>query len=243
MHADGAGHRGPEPAQPPRPHLGVLAPGATQLCPDGQVIEVHPWEYNEVPVVLAAALKAGPPIIALHLTRPPIEIPDREALGMPSHFEAARGAYVMRAYRDDQPKMGVVLVQGTMSTYNLVQALPRLDQEGINVKVVAAISPQLFALQDSAYRDGVYTDAERLDAMIVTNRSRRLMTDWIDPVTTAPWALCSDFDDRWRTGGSVGEVLEEAHLSPDHIFAGIARFARARAERRAALKARVDALG
>jgi hypothetical protein len=36
--------------------------------------------------------------VALHLTLPPVEIPDREALGIPSHLAAARGAYVLRDY-------------------------------------------------------------------------------------------------------------------------------------------------
>ncbi len=79
-------------------------PGVTQLFPDGDVINLHPWEHNEVPVLLGAALKQDAPIVALHLTRPPVEIPDREALGMPSHFEAASGAYVVRDYRPDQPQ-------------------------------------------------------------------------------------------------------------------------------------------
>jgi len=71
--------------------------------PEGHVIDLHPWEYNEVPVVLGAALAQSAPIVALHLTRPPIELPDRAALGIPSHFEAARGAYVLRDFRPGQP--------------------------------------------------------------------------------------------------------------------------------------------
>ena len=84
-----AGHSGPETADDSRTHFGVFSPGVTQLFPKGQIINLHPWEYNEVPVMLAAAFKQTAPIVALHLTRPPITIPDRAALGMPSHFEAA----------------------------------------------------------------------------------------------------------------------------------------------------------
>ncbi|MHB1417242.1 MAG: transketolase, partial [Chloroflexota bacterium] len=139
-----AGHSGPETADDSRTHFGIFSPGVTQLFPDGSVIDVHPWEHNEVPVVLAAALAQKAPIVALHLTRPTIEIPDREALGIPSHFAAARGAYVMRPYRADRKPMGTIIVQGTSSTANLVKVLPELDKAGLNVKVVAAISPQLF---------------------------------------------------------------------------------------------------
>jgi len=235
-----AGHSGPETAEDSRTHFGIFAPGVTQLFPDGHVIDVHPWEYNEVPVVIAAALKTGAPIIALHLTRPAIEIPDREKLGMDSHFEAARGAYVIRPYKKGAPKMGVVVVQGTSTTNNMVKVLPRLDEEGLNVKVIAAISPQLFALQDAAYRERVFPAHERMDAMAVTNRSRRLMGDWIDAGVTGEYTLSSDWDNRWRTGGSVDEVVEEAHLSPKWILEGIRRFAKERPQR---LKKAKDLLG
>jgi transketolase len=238
-----AGHSGPETAEDSRTHFGIFSPGVTQLFPDGHVIDLHPWEYNEVPVLVAAALATDAPIIALHLTRPPIEIPDRAALGMPSHFEAARGAYVLRPYRDGQPPMGVVIVQGTSTTNNLTKILGNLDEEGLNVKVVAGVSPQLFAMQDEAYRDQVYAPEERFDAMAVTNRSRRLMSDWIEPGLSAAYTLSSDWDNRWRTGGSVDEVVEEAHLSPRHILEGIRRFAAERDKRLGAIRRRLDRLG
>ncbi len=230
------GHSGPETADDSRTHFGVFSPGVTQLFPEGQVIDVHPWEYNEVPVVIAAALKTGTPIVALHLTRPPITIPDRKGLGMPSHFEAARGAYVMRPYKDGEPRMGTVVVQGTSTTNNVTKILPALDKENLNVKIVAAISPQLFAAQSAEYRESVYSPQDRMDAMAVTNRSRRLMADWIDPSISADFTLSSDWDDRWRTGGTLDEVIEEARLSADHILDGIRRFANARAERLARIE-------
>ena len=237
-----AGHSGPETAEDSRTHFGIFSPGVTQLFPDGHVIDLHPWEYNEVPVVIAASLAADAAIIALHLTRPPIEIPDREALGMPSHTAAAKGAYVMRPYRSGQPKMGVVLVQGTSTTNNIVKILGKLDEEGLNVKVVAAVSPQLFALQDASYRDSVYGTEERLDAMAITNRSRLLMSDWIERGVSYEYTLSSDWDDRWRTGGSIDEVIEEAHLSPSHILKGIRRFAKDRDKRLKAIRDRLDRL-
>lgn len=235
-----AGHSGPETAEDSRTHFGIFSPGVTQLFPDGHVIDVHPWEFNEVPVVIAAALRTNAPIIALHLTRPSVEIPDREKLGMASHFEAARGAYVIRPYRAGQPKMGVVVVQGTSTTNNVVKLLPKLDEERLNVKIVAAISPQLFALQDAAYRDSVYSQAERFDAMAITNRARRLMYDWLDYGVTGEYWMSSDWDNRWRTGGSVDEVVEEAHLSPKWLLEGIRRFATERPSRLARAK---DVLG
>ena len=150
---------------------------------------------------------------------------------MASHFEAARGAYVIRDYRAGQPRMGVVVVQGTSTTNNVVKLLPELDEAGLNVKIVAAISPQLFALQDAAYRDSVFPAHDRLDAMAITNRARRLMFDWLDAGITGEYSLTTDWDDRWRTGGTVDEVIEEAHLSPKWILEGIRRFAKDRPQR------------
>jgi transketolase len=130
--------------------------------------------------------------------------------------------------------MGVVVVQGTSTTNNIVKILPALDEAGLNVKIIAAISPQLFALQDQAYRDSVFPAHERIDAMAITNRARRLMYDWVDAGLTGEYWLSSDWDNRWRTGGSVDEVVEEAHLSPKWIMEGIKRFA---ADRPARLQA------
>jgi transketolase len=235
-----AGHSGPETAEDSRTHFGIFAIGVTQLFPDGHVIDLHPWEHNEVPVLLAAAFAADAPIVALHLTRPPVEIPDREVLGIPSHLAAARGAYVLRPYRPDQPKGGMVYVRGTMPTRNLISVLPELDARGVNVKIVAAISPQLFARQPAGYRRSVIGPPDRLDAMVITNGAFKLMRDWADDPLVREYSLSSDWDDRWRTGGSVDEVIEEAHLDSDHILKALERFAADRPGRLRQLRERLD---
>ena len=236
-----AGHSGPETAEDSRTHFGIFEPGVMQLFPEGQVIDLHPWEFNEVPVVLAAACATDVPIIAIHLTRPPIEIPDRAALGMPSHFAAARGAYVMRDFRRGLPKGGTVFIRGTVSTSNLLKILPELDKRGLNVKVVMAISPQLFARQDEAYRAATIAPEDRIDAMVITNGAYKLMRDWADDPIVHEYSLSSDWDDRWRTGGSVDEVMEEAHLDAGHILEAIELFVRERPDRLRRLRERLDA--
>ena len=70
-----AGHSGPETADDSRTHFGIFETGVTQLFPEGQVLDLHPWEYNEVPVVLGAAFATDVPIVVLHLTRPAIADP------------------------------------------------------------------------------------------------------------------------------------------------------------------------
>jgi transketolase len=236
-----AGHSGPETADDSRTHFGIFAPGVTQLFPEGMTINLYPWEHNEVPVLLAAAFRATAPVVAIHLTRPPIQIPDRAALGMPSHFAAARGAYVLRQYRADQKPMGTIFVTGTMSTANLVKLFPELDQQGLNVKIVAAVSPELFKLQPQSYRDEVVSEADWMDSMCITNGARRLMHDWLSSKVAEEYSLSSDYDNRWRTGGNLTEVIEEAHLSPRWLLAGIERFVKDRESRLSRLSRAVSA--
>ena len=227
-----AGHSGPETCEDSRTHFGVFAPGVTQLFPEGQVINLYPWEHNEVAPALAAALSTDVPIVALHLTRPGIVIPDRKALGVPSHLEAAKGAYVIRDYDPNRPKEGTIIVQGTSATDTIFELLPQFeDGAAPNVKLIAAISWELFQRQDKAYIDRVLPRHDWLDSTVLTNGARRLMHDWLPHKVAEHYAMCSDRDDRWRTGGNYEEVKEEAGLDPKSVLEGIRHFAAKRQER------------
>jgi transketolase len=223
-----AGHSGPETADDSRTHFGIFAPGVTQLFPRGSVINLHPWEYNEVPVMLGEALSLDIPLIALHLTRPAITIPDRESLGMPSHFASAKGAYILRDYFKDKPKMGTVIVQGTSAVANLVKLLDEIDKRNYNIKIVCTTSVELFNRQSRDYQEQVLSTFDRKNAMLITTQSRGQMQDWNIYPDQERFALSADWDDRWRTGGTLEEVLEEAHLSPEWILKGISKFIKER---------------
>jgi transketolase len=231
-----AGHSGPETAEDSRTHFGVFAPVVTQLFPKGQIINLHPWEPNEVAPCLAAALATDVPIIALHLTRPGITIPDRKALGVPCHMDAARGAYVIRDYDQTQPREGALIVEGTASTESIFELLPRFNGgDAPNCKIVAAISHELFMLQDKDYRDTVLHKSDWLDSTVISNGCKLGMHPWISSKVAESYAMTSDWDDRWRTGGSLAEIKEEAHLDPENLLKGIQRFAADREKRLGAL--------
>jgi transketolase len=78
--------------------------------------------------------------------------------------------------------------------------------------------------------------------MVITSGAFRLMRDWADGPLAHEYSLSADWDDRWRTGGSIDEVLEEAHLDPGHILEAIERFARDRDDRVRRLRATVEAV-
>ena len=235
-------HSGPETAEDSRTHFGVFAPSVSQLFPEGQVCDLHPWDPNEVPVLIAAGLAAGFPILALHLVRPPLPVPDRRALQIPPHFDAARGAYLLREPPPGAPRHGTVVVTGASSTANLVALLPDIDRLGLNLKIVAALSPQLFDRQPADYCQRVLSAADRLDAIGITNRSRASLARWLPDGDALAASLCADCDDRWRTGGTVEEVLEEAQLDRASIVDALVRFAAAREERLHRAAARLEAL-
>jgi transketolase len=117
------------------------------------------------------------------------------------------------------------------------QLLPKFkDGSAPNVKLVAAVSWELFQRQDAKYRDTVLPHSDWIDSTVITNGARRLMHDWLPHKVAEEYAMSSDFDDRWRTGGSVEELKVEAHIDPAHLLDGIQRFARDREKRLAQLR-------
>ena len=226
-----AGHSGPETAEDSRTHFGIFAPGVTQLFPNGHIINLHPWEHNEVAPALAAAMQTEVPIVALHLTRPPVEIPDRKKLGMASHLDASKGAYIIKNYVSSSEKKGVVIVRGTSSTNSVVQILDQLEKENINVKVVSAISWELFKNQTKEYREKIISDQEWADSMIITNSALRLMHNWTVNKVVEIYSMSPDHDNRWRTGGSLDEIIEESKLDKKSILDGIRKFVNERSNR------------
>ncbi|MGE4585084.1 MAG: thiamine pyrophosphate-dependent enzyme [Sphaerochaeta sp.] len=223
-------HSGPETADDSRTHFGIFSVGVHQLFPKGQVINLHPWDYNEVPVLLAAAFKTEVPIISLHVTRPEYPIPDRTALHIPSFFEAEKGAYILRSCDPEQSK-GTFYVQGTSAVHSILSLLQTLEQEHLHCKIVCVTSTELFWRQSKEYQQTIVDDRDRIDSTFITTQAKRLFSDWSFNTLAQEYCLSSDWDDRWRTGGTLDEVLDEAHLSPEWVLSCIRRFIDKRKER------------
>ncbi len=238
-----AGHSGPETAADARTHFGIFAPGVWKLFPRGQAITLNFWDYNDVaPGYFAAAeIAARDPlvgVIVLEVARPDFPVADRSTFADSDPLAARKGFYVLRDFDADKPRHGYVLVQGSSSTVNLMRTLPQLEADGINVKVIAAISEDLFERQPQAYRDAVLPPQARYDLMVVSTGTRRMwpLRD-VGPLTDE-YSLVSDWHDRWLTGGLEPDVIAEAHLDQSSIAEGVARFA---AERESRLKRQREA--
>jgi transketolase len=231
-----AAHSGPETAADARTHFGIFAPQVWKLFPRGQAINLNFWDYNDVAAgyFAAAEIAARDPkvgIITIDVARPDFPVADRSRFADTDLRAAAKGFYVIRDFAPGQPRHGYVVTQGSSSTVNLVKQLPRLEQAGVNVKVIAAISEDLFDRQSEAYRRAVLPPEAYYDLMILTTGTRRMWpVRGVGPLTDA-YSLTSDWNDQWLTGGLEAEVIAEAHLDPQSIFAGIERFAKEREQR------------
>ena len=242
-----AGHSGPETAADGRTHFGIFATQVWKLFPRGQTIHLNFWDYNDVAAgyFAAAEIAARDPkvgIISIEVARPDFPVADRAKFADTDLKAAAKGFYVIRDFAPGQPKHGYIVTQGSSSTVNLVSILPRLEQAGINVKVVAAISEELFDRQPEAYRNSVLPPESRYDLMVVSTGTRRMwpLRD-VGPLTDA-YSLTSDWDNQWLTGGLEPEVIAEAHLDKESIAKGIERFARDRATRLGQQKSLLNSL-
>jgi len=229
-------HSGPETAADGRTHFGIFAPQVWKLFPRGQVIHLNFWDYNDVaPAYFAAAqIAARDPkvgIIIIEVARPDNPVADRSQFADKDPLAATKGLYVIRDFAPGKPKQGYVIAQGASSTVNLMKILPRLEQAGINVKIVSAISEELFDHQPESYRHAVLPPEAMLDAMVVSTGTRRV---WpvrnLGPLTDA-YSMTSDWDNQWLTGGLEPDVIAEAHLDAESIFKGIERFAADHAKR------------
>ena len=242
-----AGHSGPETAADARTHFGIFSPQVWKLFPRGQTIHLSFWDYNDVAAGYFAAAeiaardkKVG--IITIEVARPDFPVADRSKFADTDLRSAAKGLYVIRDFTRGKPRHGYVVAQGSSTTFNLMNALPRLEAAGINVKVIAAISEELFDRQPEAYRNSVLPPEAMSDLMFVSSGTRRMWPLRDSGPLTDEYSLTSDWDNQWLTGGLEPDVLAEAHLDPQSIFAGVERFAKEREQRLAKQRARLAAL-
>jgi len=223
-------HSGPETAADARTHFGIFSPQVWKLFPRGHVINLSFWDYNDVaPGYFAAAeiaareKKIG--IITIEVARPDLVVADRSTFADSDLRAAAKGLYVIRDFAPG-PRHGYVVCQGASATFNTVKVISKLQDAGFNVKVIAAVSEELFDRQPQSYRNSVLPEAARNDLMFITGATRRM---WplrnVGPLTDE-YSMTADFHNDWLTGGLEADVIAEAHLDANSIFDGISRFAK-----------------
>ena len=177
------------------------------------------------------------------MARPDFPVADRSKFADTDVRAAAKGLYVIRDFAPGKPKHGYVVAQGSSATFNLVQMLPKLEEAGINVKVISAISEELFDHQPEAYRNSVLPPEARAGPDVHQQRhAARCGRCATSAAQADEYSMTSDLDNQWLTGGLEPDVIAEAHLDPESIFAGVKRFADERAARLQQQRAALDSL-
>ena len=110
------------------------------------------------------------------------------------------------------------------------------------MKVIAAISEELFDRQPATYRHSVLPPEAVDDLMFVISGTRRMWPLRNVGALCDAYSLTSDWANQWLTGGSEADVIAEAHLDSDSIFAGVERFALDRPKRLQLQRSMLEAL-
>ena len=95
---------------------------------------------------------------------------------------------------------------------------------------------ELFRAQNQKYQGSIISLTEWNDCMIITNTSLKGMGSWIKNRTVSKYSLSPDFDNRWRTGGSVDQIITESRLDSLSILNAVKRFSDERDKRLGLIK-------
>jgi transketolase len=153
---DGPTHADPQPLQMYQENF-----------PRGTVITLTPWDPVEIWPLLAAALARKPAVIAPFVTRPNEKVLDRAALGLAPAADSVKGMYLLRKPRGKGD--GTVVLQESAVTYAfLEQALPLLEQDGLDPFVYYVSSAELFDMLPAKEQRAIFPEARARKAIGIT---------------------------------------------------------------------------
>ena len=208
-----AGHDGPETGEDGPTHQGLYWMRYFDALPGIKVYK--PLDANETIEMLFHAVELGEPI-ALSLTR--TEVPVLKRSGDVPEAEAANGgAYVYKPFSGKGKKKIVLAISGAYVLQNTLSILPDLEKQGMDVKIIAVTSPELFEdlrKKDPKKAQEILSEKER--EIVVT-----LHNGW--PGFMYPFMLPEKYTERaigintYLKSGKAEELYELAGLDPQSI--------------------------
>jgi len=199
-------------------------PQALQLLqenfPLGTAISLTPWEPQEIWPLVATALARRPAVISAFVTRPNEVVLDRESLGLASAQEARSGVYVLRRAQGDGDV--TLVLQESAVTYAFVQeALPLLEEAGIDPLVYYVASAELFDLLPEDEQRRLFPAARAQEAMGITGFTLPTLYRWIRSETGLAASLHPYRKGHYLGSGPGEVVLAEAGLDGESQFRAI----------------------
>lgn len=208
-----AAHDGPETGEDGPTHQGMFWMSLYNAYPGIKVYK--PMDANETIEMLFYALAKGEPI-ALSVMRPDTPVLKR-GNGVPPASQAINGAYVYRPFKNNGGRKVVLAISGIQVLVNTLATLPELEARGLDVKIIAVTSPELFEdlrKTNPAKAQEILPDEER--ELVIT-----LHNGWAGFMY--PFMLPTDYDKKaigikhYLKSGNTDEVYELAKLTPADI--------------------------
>jgi len=208
-----AAHDGPETGEDGPTHHGLFWMSLFNAYPGIKVYK--PLDVNETIEMLFYALEKGEPI-ALSVMRPGTLVLKRGD-GVPPAREATNGAYVFKPFKENGKKKIVLVICGGQVMANVLEILPELEEKGLDIKIVAVTSPELY--EELCERDpekavSILSDEERKYVITLHN-------GW--PGFLYPFILPPDYSKRavgitkFLKSGPPNEVYQFASFDPQGL--------------------------
>jgi len=206
-------------------------PQALQLLqqnfPPGTAVTLTPWDPQEIWVLLTTALARRPALIAPFVTRPGETVLDRATLGLAPVEAAAGGVYLLRRPRDGGA--GTIILQESAVTYAFVEeALPRIEQAGLDPWVYYVASAELFdALPEEEQRQ-IFPEERATEAMGITGFTLPTLFRWLQSDLGRSMSLHPYRGGHFPGSGPGAMVLAEAGLDGESQYQAFRRYLDAR---------------
>jgi transketolase len=202
-------------------------PQALQLLqenfPAGTAVTLTPWEPQEIWPLLATALAQRPAFIAPFVTRPEETVLDRQALGLAAPEAAATGVYLLRCPRG-AGDVTIVLQESAVTYAFVTEALPLLENEGIDPRVYYVASAELFDSLSLERRSAIFPEAHALEAIGITGFTLSTMYRWVRSDAGREATLHPYRHGHYLGSGQGQAVLAEAGLDGVSQFLAIKKY-------------------
>ena len=202
-------------------------PQALQLLqenfPVGTAVTLTPWEPQEIWPLLATSLVQRPAFIAPFVTRPEETVLDRQALGLAAPEAAATGVYLLRCPRG-AGDVTIVLQESAVTYAFVTEALPLLENEGIDPRVYYVASAELFDSLSPERRRAIFPEAHALEAIGITGFTMSTMYRWVRSDAGREATLHPYRNGHYLGSGQGQAVLGEAGLDGVSQFRAIKKY-------------------
>jgi transketolase len=202
-------------------------PQALQLLqenfPRGTVITLTPWDPQEIWTLFTAALIKRPALVAPFVTRPNEIVIDRDALDLAPVAAASSGVYRLR--KAHRHAAGTLVLQGSEVAYAFIQqALPLLEEKGVDLEVYYVASAELFDLLPASEQERIFSEKQAQRAMGITGFSLPTMYRWIRSDRGRRATLHPYRQGHYLGSGQAEMVLAEAGLDGASQFDAIMQY-------------------